>query len=801
MEKAADGRIWINYVCIWSLIALHLWMPASFTSDCPLDFSNLDFSEAILACTEPNNGSCCRYINVLVAIAMSQYVNSTGTLALPEHWRDHCLNMTLVALETNGIPLDISLFCGVKAAITAFQGCNHLTSMKDILQIPGFLEVKTHCAQKRLTKASCDNCLHSSEGFLSSSSQSHDGESIWAQCGITLFVAIGSLGDPDYAMDKANCLFDLQRFGGLLQPQSRCPFKFESWQIKDITDACDIAEEKLYTCCLLSWITLQIATSDTGKPLQSFLLSTRQATACLKDLTSKLKGHRSSIIAFQSCRLPASSIYRESSQGCNNISTVSQFIQALKKKDLSFSFVEDSCNEMKESCDTCRTAIQKAAYVAAGPNFDLKTVQSCVNLAFLVLAKVTTTLYAARLGSCLYAFSVSTPEAKPYSFMPTPLLPPAPKHGLSSSTSQLYPTTHTKTKSSITLTLAAGIGVTGATLMLFLLFVILIRRKRIELQKSKCQTFIPHWSRDHTSSSDMIQSNNWKYVFRLFKYQEIQRATDNFGTVIGKGGFGTVYKARFKGGLVAAVKRMQKSSREGENGFSKELELLRKLHHRHLVTLLGFCAEKHERLLVYEYMENGSLKDHLQAQTKTSLSWRTRLQIATGVAAGLEYLHFYCDPPLCHGDIKSSNILLDGNFNAKVGDFGLARTAPSDCSKLSAGPTHLFGTPAGYIDPEYAVTRALTEKSDVYSFGVLLFEIVTGRNAIHEGRNLVEWAQKYITTNSGITRIVDPDLGNMFNARELQDLINIANLCTQKEGETRPTMRHVLKLLHEMSPA
>lgn len=283
-------------------------------------------------------------------------------------------------------------------------------------------------------------------------------------------------------------------------------------------------------------------------------------------------------------------------------------------------------------------------------------------------------------------------------------------------------------------------------------------------------------------------------TFRRFSRREIRIATDDFSTIIGKGGFGTVYKARFKDGLVAAVKRMNKIAQQDE--FCKEMELLGRLHHRHLVTLIGFCAEQHERFLVYEYMENGSLKEHLQAPIKTPLNWRIRIQIAIDVAAAMEYLHFYCDPPLCHRDIKSSNILLDENFVAKVSDFGLAHAAPCGSSNFEPVNTDVRGTP-GYMDPEYLVTQELTEKSDVYSYGVLLLEIITARQAVQDNKNLVEWAQKYILEDCNLSEMVDPNLENIYDYEQLQSFVNIVRMCTQREGKSRPSIRQVLQLLYD----
>ncbi|KAF3435417.1 hypothetical protein FNV43_RR22506 [Rhamnella rubrinervis] len=183
---------------------------------------------------------------------------------------------------------------------------------------------------------------------------------------------------------------------------------------------------------------------------------------------------------------------------------------------------------------------------------------------------------------------------------------------------------------------------------------------------------------------------------------------------------------------------------------------------------------------------------------RTPLSWRRRIQIAIDVANALEYLHFYCDPPLCHRDIKSSNILLDENFVAKVADFGLAHASKDGSICFEPVNTDVRGTP-GYMDPEYVITQELTEKSDVYSYGVLLLEIVTSRRAIQDGKNLVEWSQAYMASESRLSELVDPSIRNSCDMEQLQTIVSIVRWCTQKEGRSRPSIKQVLRILYESS--
>lgn len=408
--------------------------------------------------------------------------------------------------------------------------------------------------------------------------------------------------------------------------------------------------------------------------------------------------------------------------------------------------------------------------------------------------------------------SITLPALPSNPSITLPALPPYP-HSTPPSKNHLNNTSSSSTNgngngntgsgpaSHLTLIAVLGVLVTVTALILLWLLVFLIRRQKKQLEKPSLEASgVPAWSKD-ILQSPKNPLRKWlrdSTTFRRFNYSEIQKATDNFSTIIGKGGFGTVYKGHFNDGLVAAVKRMYRVSRQREKEFCKEMEFLGRLHHRHLVTLRGFCITKTERFLIYEYMENGSLKEHLQAgHSKTPLDWRARIQVAIDVAAALEYLHFFCDPPLCHRDIKSSNILLDQHFVAKVADFGLAHATPAPTSSAYEQiSTDVRGTP-GYLDPEYVVTRQLTVKSDIYSYGVLLLELITGRGAVQDNRNLVSWSQPYLATDTKVPLMVDPDLEDNYDPEELQSLVKLVKMCTHKEGKTRPTIRQVLSFLYE----
>lgn len=431
------------------------------------------------------------------------------------------------------------------------------------------------------------------------------------------------------------------------------------------------------------------------------------------------------------------------------------------------------------------------------------TLSTCRDAAFVTLANRGDNFSAFDLASCFFSVQEITPLPVNASEQPSQLLGPA--ISPSPLTSQAPMQQHLFAKPpkehhhafKITLVLGIGIIVTGVAILLLIILGLLIRKKGRELKSANT----PIATSRSTFPHPQVQTRQEDHcvcpsaMFRRFTYKKLRKASDNFSNIIQRGGSGTVYKARLDDGFIA-VKQMNTVSVRSQVEFCREMELVGRLHHRHLVALRGFCIERHERFLIYEYMENGSLKDHLHSSEKIPLEWHTRIRIAIDVANALEYLHFYCDPPLCHNDIKSSNILLDGKFLAKVADFGLARSSKS--GTFSSEPVNkvVQGTP-GYIDPEYVVTQELTDKSDVYSYGVLLLELVTGRRAIQDNRNLVEWSQEFMATDSKLPELVDPRIADSFDLEQLQVVVRVILWCTAREGRARPSIRQVLRLLHE----
>ncbi|XP_068636333.1 probable LRR receptor-like serine/threonine-protein kinase At1g67720 isoform X2 [Aristolochia californica] len=285
-----------------------------------------------------------------------------------------------------------------------------------------------------------------------------------------------------------------------------------------------------------------------------------------------------------------------------------------------------------------------------------------------------------------------------------------------------------------------------------------------------------------------------------FRLVELEDATERFGRQIGSGGFGVVYYGRLKDGYEIAVKVLSTDSFQGKREFSNEVALLSRIHHRNLVQFLGYCQEKGANILVYEFMHNGTLKEHLYGSStqERSISWIKRLEIAEDAAKGVEYLHSGCVPTVIHRDLKSSNILLDKHMRAKVSDFGLSKLAVEGSSHVSSV---VRGT-VGYLDPEYYVTQQLTDKSDVYSFGVILLELMSGRQAISNEcfganfRNIVQWAKSHIESGN-IHGIIDPSLRNNFDIQSIWKIAEKAMMCVQPSGRQRPSISDVLKEIQE----
>ncbi|KAJ7943241.1 Receptor-like kinase [Quillaja saponaria] len=290
-----------------------------------------------------------------------------------------------------------------------------------------------------------------------------------------------------------------------------------------------------------------------------------------------------------------------------------------------------------------------------------------------------------------------------------------------------------------------------------------------------------------------------------FTYEELFKATKGFTAqnLLGEGGFGSVYKGYLPDGREVAVKQLKLGGGQGEREFRAEVETISRIHHRHLVSLVGYCISDNRRLLVYEYLPNNTLYFHLHAEGRLVLDWATRIKVAAGAARGIAYLHEDCHPRIIHRDIKSSNILLDFNFEARVSDFGLAKLNLDANTHIS---TRVMGT-FGYLAPEYASSGKLSEKSDVYSFGVVLLELITGRKPVDAlqplgDESLVEWARpllSYALDNEEFEGLTDPKLDKDFVESEMLCMIEVAAACVRHSAAKRPRMGQVVRAFDSLA--
>ncbi|KAF5954200.1 hypothetical protein HYC85_007056 [Camellia sinensis] len=311
------------------------------------------------------------------------------------------------------------------------------------------------------------------------------------------------------------------------------------------------------------------------------------------------------------------------------------------------------------------------------------------------------------------------------------------------------------------------------------------------------------------SEGEILQSTNLK----SFSFSDLKMATRNFrpDSVLGEGGFGSVFKgwidensftaSKPGTGIVIAVKRLNQEGFQGRKEWLAEVNYLGQFYHPHLVKLIGYCLEDEHRLLVYEFMPRGSLENHLFGRGSyfQPLSWNLRLRVAIGAAKGLAFLHS-AETKVIYRDFKTSNILLDSNYNAKLSDFGLAKDGlTGDKSHVS---TRVMGT-YGYAAPEYLATGHLTARSDVYSFGVVLLEMLSGRRAVDKNRpsgehNLVEWAKPYLASKRKIFHILDNRLEGQYSFNIAYKAANLTLRCLSTESKFRPNMDEVVKELEQL---
>ncbi|XP_074576752.1 proline-rich receptor-like protein kinase PERK9 [Curcuma longa] len=328
------------------------------------------------------------------------------------------------------------------------------------------------------------------------------------------------------------------------------------------------------------------------------------------------------------------------------------------------------------------------------------------------------------------------------------------------------------------------------------------------LSRSPTAPLVQHQKSETTSRTNSLSETPRGGTTLSFSYEELYRITNGFSpqNILGEGGFGSVYKGCLPDGREVAVKRLKIESGQGDREFKAEVEIISRVHHRHLVSLVGYCISYNQRLLVYDFVPNGTLESHLHGKNaRPVMDWATRVKVAAGAARGIAYLHEDCNPKIIHRDIKSSNILLDNNFEAQVSDFGLARLV-LELDACTHVTTRVMGT-FGYLAPEYASSGKLTEKSDVFSFGVVLLELITGQKPVDNARpsgdeSLVEWARPLLSRalrTGELGELPDPKLQENFDKREMFRMIEAAAACTRHSASMRPQMGKVGRFLDSLA--
>ncbi|KAJ7555362.1 hypothetical protein O6H91_05G033700 [Diphasiastrum complanatum] len=341
------------------------------------------------------------------------------------------------------------------------------------------------------------------------------------------------------------------------------------------------------------------------------------------------------------------------------------------------------------------------------------------------------------------------------------------------------------------------LGTAFATLALYCLY-LRCQKRDAPTEQSITKPWVSTTTTSHSVESQtgiVVQEDQ----IRNYLWAEVVDFTRNFSKKIGEGGFGPVYYGQLPNGKEIAVKVLSADSTQGAREFFNEVSLLSRIHHRMLVSLVGYAEDGKERMLIYEYMENGTLQQHLYGATNQNkiLDWVSRLKVALEAAKGLDYLHNGCNPSIIHRDVKSSNILLDKNLNAKVADFGLSKLKSDGNSIISSS----VGGTVGYLDPEYYMTQRLTDKSDVYSFGVVLLEIISGCEPLNPElffphSNIVQWAREALQKGD-VESLVDKAMQHNYQVESLWKVAEIAMISVEPFGYNRPNISEVIKEIQD----
>lgn len=549
-------------------------------------------------------------------------------------------------------------------------------------------------------------------------------------------------------------------FGLVRSQNSSCPLDFSVLQ-KFIPFA--DAGNDTNTRCTFALQALHLVQAEYLRTASRFFPPAASADACWSSLNSNLRPLLPSSFSLpSSCGMQSSWI----SEGCMNLTTRAAFEAVVPAS--SIHNMAQNCNQSLRqipTCTACTASLSqvKAAYLT-GPEYG--NVTDCTAYTFIYAAGVVNSFGPANNDTAYCIFLLSYPSSS----------------SGGGSTAWIF-------------------GVVFGCLAVVLLALLgawwLRRRRRERLRRRRRISMRPE-----SRLSQAMESIGASTTLIKFTFDEIKEATKNFSrdNIIGRGGYGNVYKGILPDGSEVALKRFKNCSAAGDTSFAHEVEVIASVRHVNLVALRGYCTattplEGHQRIIVCDLMRNGSLHDHLFGSEGARLSWPARQRIAVGTARGLAYLHYGAQPAIIHRDIKASNILLDESFEPKVADFGLAKFAPEGMSHLS---TMVAGT-LGYVAPEYALYGQLTDKSDVFSFGVVLLELLSGKKAfisLGEGQAFLvtDWAWSLVRKGRTLD-VIEEGMEELGPNEVLEKYVLVAVLSTHPQLHARPTMDQIVKIL------
>ncbi|XP_038684303.1 probable LRR receptor-like serine/threonine-protein kinase RKF3 [Tripterygium wilfordii] len=496
----------------------------------------------------------------------------------------------------------------------------------------------------------------------------------------------------------------------------------------------------------------------------SFLPPLESAESCWIAYQSLIKQYRPNLDIRKSCGFQTSWI----SQGCMNITTKTQFESIIPNTTLDD--VVANCNHSLENnapCASCTTSMSRLQVYLMGPS--VGNVSDCTAYPSIYAAAFANHFGPTDRGTaeCLFFLDLTSENSG-----------------------------KEKKRNVVILVVLIGSGI-GLLAIVVGAWFLCHRHERLEKKEKEDEL-----RRAEKGLASALESFRESTTLVKFPIEGVKKATGNFSreNLIGRGGYGNVYKGVLPDGSEVAFKRFNNCSAIGEANFAHEVEVIASVRHVNLVALRGYCIgttsfEGHQRIIVCDLMKNGSLHDHLFGDTEMKLSWPIRQKIALGTARGLAYLHSGAQPGIIHRDIKGSNILLDEKFEPKVADFGLAKFTHEGMTHLS---TRVAGT-MGYVAPEYALYGQLTERSDVYSFGVVLLELLSGKKALlmtseNQPSLVTDWAWSLVKKGRALDVIEEgmPELGT---PEVLEKYVVVAVLCSHPQLYARPTMDQVVKML------